>query len=919
MINPREHMIIIDGKICTESINSCHMSEYGYSVTFNKNPTKTYSYKGSRLLCLCEPTIYDPQLYQLFRKGHKLESLAYISVFSYRQQHFWHLEYENGATANYHNSEITMVESCLTNEHSKSAFGYLRHVAAINKLKSEDDNSPLLLRQYQSIDFIGDDRAAAPYLNPEEFKPQTFVAGHLIYPFGCNASQQKAIKAAFENQISVIQGPPGTGKTQTILNIVANIILQGKSVLVVSNNNSAIANIVEKLDKYGIGFISALLGNRHNKDIFISTQNTTKQIPSDIAEWHTPAADNIEYLQNIDATATALHSIFAKQERIAIARQEIDALQIEQAHFEKDANHNSCIKLRTALTSVQLMSIWSTLQARVEHLHKSGIFAKLLLRIKDYLLNRQLQKLFDGINSKLSDEDLISLITVVQSNIYIAKLHELKSEIESLNKDLTKCDADKTAKDLRNDSMTYLRNYLYHKYGKEHERPIFTIRSMGANMLQEYPVILSTTFSARTNFSRDTVFDYVIMDEASQISSETGTLALLCAHNAVIVGDSMQLTNVLTEEERLIIQTIASQYDIEENYDCANNNFLQSICKVIPTAPQTLLREHYRCHPKIINFCNQKFYGGNLVIMTSDNGEKDVISAIKTVQGNHARNHVNQREISVIREEIIPTIPTCDRSKIGIISPYRRQIEALTAQIDPEIEIDTVHKFQGREKDVIIISTVDNQKNDFSDNPNLLNVAISRAKQKLYLVTTGNKQNDNSNIGDLLAYIEYNNFSVRESKIHSIFDLLYKQYTKARIEFLANRKKVSEYDSENLTYAVIDNILQKNEYRYLDVVCHFPLYLLIKDFSLLNEREYFFVKNQLSHIDFLIYNKVSKLPVLAIETNGSDHLKAEQIERDQTKKHILDLYEIAIEQLDTTGDSEEKKIDNRLKHILKLT
>lgn len=48
-----------------------------------------------------------------------------------------------------------------------------------------------------------------------------------------------------ENQISVIQGPPGTGKTQTILNIIANILMQGKTVQIVSNNNSATENVYE--------------------------------------------------------------------------------------------------------------------------------------------------------------------------------------------------------------------------------------------------------------------------------------------------------------------------------------------------------------------------------------------------------------------------------------------------------------------------------------------------------------------------------------------------------------------------------------------------------------------------------------------------------------------------------------------------
>lgn len=77
-----------------------------------------------------------------------------------------------------------------------------------------------------------------------------------------------------ENQISVIQGPPGTGKTQTILNIIANILMEGKTVEIVSNNNSATENIYEKLSssKYNLGFIVATLGNQKNKKIFIENQ-----------------------------------------------------------------------------------------------------------------------------------------------------------------------------------------------------------------------------------------------------------------------------------------------------------------------------------------------------------------------------------------------------------------------------------------------------------------------------------------------------------------------------------------------------------------------------------------------------------------------------------------------------------------------
>lgn len=85
------------------------------------------------------------------------------------------------------------------------------------------------------------------------------------------------------NQVSIIQGPPGTGKTQTILNIIANLLVQEKIILVVSNNNSATANVKEKLAKYGIDFIVAALGSHDNKETFIKEGQTP--IPENVKDW----------------------------------------------------------------------------------------------------------------------------------------------------------------------------------------------------------------------------------------------------------------------------------------------------------------------------------------------------------------------------------------------------------------------------------------------------------------------------------------------------------------------------------------------------------------------------------------------------------------------------------------------------------
>lgn len=63
-------------------------------------------------------------------------------------------------------------------------------------------------------------------------------------------------------------------------------------------------------------------------------------------------------------------------------------------------------------------------------------------------------------------------------------------------------------------------------------------------------MVLSTTYSIKGTLSIDHIYDYLIVEEASQVDLATGVLAFSCARNTVIVGDLKQLPNVLTEEER---------------------------------------------------------------------------------------------------------------------------------------------------------------------------------------------------------------------------------------------------------------------------------------------------------------------------------------------------------------------------------
>ena len=578
------------------------------------------------------------------------------------------------------------------------------------------------------------------------------------------------------------------GKTQTILNIIANIILQGKTVQIVSNNNSATNNVYEKLcsPKYNLGFIAATLGKSENKKSFIQNQN--ENYP-DFLSWTLDGnRDNVK--NKILEESQQLKNVFDKQERLASLRQENAQIETEFEYFKQYVEETDVeiqkLNIKKSFGSKQWMELWQECQFISEEKNRINFWFKIKAFFK-----------YGVTNWKFYNQDISKIITTFQFMYYDTKKNELLREIQDIENYLDSMN-ENLLDNLCNDSMQILKDKLVCKYEKSNQRKLFTEEDLWKNpyeLLQEYPVILSTTFSSRDSLNTDVVYDYLIMDEASQVDIATGALALSCARNVVIVGDTKQLPNVVTEEIKGKANSIFDGYHLNEGYRFTKS-FLQSILEVIPNVTQTLLREHYRCHPKIINFCNQKFYRGELIIMTEDKGEKDVLSVIKTVPGNHERNHYSQRQIDVIKNEIIPKF-NFDKNETGIIAPYKNQVKATANQVDG-IDVDTVHKFQGKEKDNIIISTVDDEISDFADDPYLINVAVSRAKKKLILVVTGNEQSKESNIIDLINYIEYNNFEVIDSQIYSIFDYLYKQYSEERKEFLKNHKKISEYDSENL-------------------------------------------------------------------------------------------------------------------------
>jgi superfamily I DNA and/or RNA helicase len=412
------------------------------------------------------------------------------------------------------------------------------------------------------------------------------------------------------------------------------------------------------------------------------------------------------------------------------------------------------------------------------------------------------------------------------------------------------------------------------------------------------------------------VYDYVIVDEASQVDLATGALALSCAMKAIIVGDLKQLPNVVNDETKKKTDAIFGRYSLPEAYRYSNHSLLSSVNELFHEIPHVMLKEHYRCHPKIIEFCNKKFYNDQLIILTVPQSQRPPLVAYKTVEGNHARDRINLRQIDVIRDEVIPGQRlNVNDGTIGIVSPYCNHTEALQKVFGgTSVKAATVDKFQGQEKDTIILCTVDNEISEFTGNPNRLNVAVSRAVNQLILVTDGNETQKDNNIKDLINYIQYNNLEVIQSEIYSVFDYLYKSYSKKRQELLKKQKRISEYDSENLMNMLIKETLLVDSFTKCDVVSHVPLNMIIRDLHNLNDEETAYVMHYCTHVDFLIYNKLSKQPVLVIEVDGySFHgPNTRQSQRDIMKDEIFHKYGIPIVRFKTNESGERKRLEEVL-------
>jgi very-short-patch-repair endonuclease len=259
-------------------------------------------------------------------------------------------------------------------------------------------------------------------------------------------------------------------------------------------------------------------------------------------------------------------------------------------------------------------------------------------------------------------------------------------------------------------------------------------------------------------------FDLVVIDEASQCDIASALPLIYRAKRLAVIGDPQQLRHISTitrfQDMRLLEKHRLEEHFLRWSY--GSNSLFDLVQTSIASSEQiVMLRDHHRSHAQIIEFSNRHFYRSALRVATKQHKLKrpsgfeqavhwvDVQGkVIRPTEGGALNRQEVERVIHALHQLLLEH-PY--EGSLGVVTPFRTQANAIRQALHNDrqlssligkhdILVDTVHKFQGDERDIMIFSPVVSQSIPASalrflrSNSNLFNVAITRARALLLVV-----------------------------------------------------------------------------------------------------------------------------------------------------------------------------------------
>jgi DNA replication ATP-dependent helicase Dna2 len=321
----------------------------------------------------------------------------------------------------------------------------------------------------------------------------------------------------------------------------------------------------------------------------------------------------------------------------------------------------------------------------------------------------------------------------------------------------------------------------------------------------DIPILSTTSTIAKKDYDHVS-FDYVILDEAAQMTEPESLKALIKAKIVILVGDHAQLQPIVISDHAKKLNLHISLFERLANK--VGNRF-------------ALLNEQYRMNDEILYFPNHQFYQKKLVSANEQIGSHkyhkfhgDILTAdpyqLFVVQHHEelvkTQINLNEAKIAVKLVHEMITSDKIELHDIGIITPFRAQV-ALLRSVLPGLDIDTIDRFQGSERKIIIFSTVTMNEIPILTDPRRLNVALTRAKMKLVILVSNP---DNETRSSLLhsMYLDANDRGLANSIILEDYNLSDEKLLTLRTDITKYFKISSEQFSFQETVSSLGSSIQ---------------------------------------------------------------------------------------------------------------
>lgn len=591
-----------------------------------------------------------------------------------------------------------------------------------------------------------------------------------ITPLSLSDSQEKVIKNIDNNKFVAVQGPPGTGKSQTIVNLVAHLIANGKTVLVASRMDKAVDVVAERLNELGAPFLALRAGRlNYQKQLSFRLQDLLSgkvDIDSDYED--SLLVDTKDMKDHLNL----LHEAEKKCEQIIKLEREWHDLSLETIENEKALGEPQFIKSSLKKGEIDIVSgIIKILENNIE---KAGFFANLA----NFTSLRQLKKILKLKEFDVTYENLARLRAELETATMNWKLRKIEADIQKTGnlhvlmeqiRQMKRKQKNLAVNILKNRRREALKGLLRDQIKRQrlivHAKSLVERKKNLQNrileeedfkpLLEAFPCWCVTTYAVSGSLPmKPGMFDVAIIDEASQCDIASCFPIMFRAKRAVIVGDDKQLPH-LSFLEKAKEQSFLSQYGIPDKYQLMWRFRTNSMFDLADyySMNSVMLDEHFRSLPPIIDFSNHEFYGDRIRVMKKDFGGQKVLELVEVHDGKVDYDATrNLPEVEAVIKKLHEIVIEDERKNpdkpvsIGIISPFRAQVEQLKTSVSKvlsdhmirkhQIEIGTAHTFQGDERDIILMSWAfaDNshaQSATFLQKPNLFNVAITRARYKV--------------------------------------------------------------------------------------------------------------------------------------------------------------------------------------------